>query len=1589
MSIDPVPEVNPVTVPVQLDPSYQSNQVTEAYNGINNNSIIQSSGYYGPSWPSAGLVIPQSLSVGGWTLQNRGLQQQTFLGASVRSFSMNGGFGDTSSTLSVELINDEFNRSDATPQGLGDDVYHNGVHDQFAPPIAGSPVFFKFGANLATVEQTYRKTFDDLYNNGVSTYTGVGPAPFPFPTYGDLLNNPIQSLPNNNFVDTNTGQAVDLSSYLAPGNDRRGENHIVFGGILQSYLQNRGSNGNPLFSVQVVDPREILSNAILIFNNYAGSVYGTQNIINLYGFLEYNASQETIDEIKNLLPESGVLKKTVHPTSGTFVYTNNDTYYSSKTGSFGSSNTSFPITGTGFARRSTQGMPFYRVSQAIKALMEIDIALPQEYKNNSFGGKINFRGYNYVVDFSGLPALPPFYFIDFDQISILDFCLEICDVVSRDLFVTLLPIIDHPACQYIYDYNKSALPQDIIAGIIRVDSIDRSKPPRYGAIKSFLDNLLAMGVEVENQDVGYELSNITTDKFVVGAQEVDMYCFSANADRDFVSIRKRRGAETDAESSPSQWRLSTQLEQQILPYYGTLGKNAVTIPKGWGSYQQILLDTTGLNAQGVGAYYVATEMELRCASISYECWKDFLKQYNDTYLESIEDSDVAEGAALSQTPSFANVPVNISNNYAVTVPRSVFDTYVSGASPFDEDELPKSPCNPPYGYPLYYKRMSRLGIPEGGLTTLQSAITHMIDGVAMVRGADGSNYQDIKEAQLNFLEDIVENYAKLTPQEKQYYDEMKKALDQSPPNIALLNEIEESLHKINVVLPRLAKKGTENALKVYNFLKKIADENLGKKFLVKIPNKVNLKYSNEITWNSSPQYGEYSSGPFGFKPRAFSSIPGFEFTSTFTQALVEDYNETGSSNFIKGFLNGSGNPIYNKYGGALRANFNPISDKYEYNYSLTNLGGYLPFELYENTLTKAQIESLPDNVIPKAVNQMLIPQDATNFLNEDGRLSAYVRFDHSQHLDFSHFNSEDFTQQLITAKGMVPDLCEFLDNVHADNTEFESYEAADDDRQDNDREKPQQCSFIKCTVDDNFYMPPKTKERSISVYGQVGDPRIKASKPRKIFVPCSGWKNNVPGDSPEDLVPGTGVFISSFRFLEMLYTPNIEAGEPVTTLDFDRKFQPALNSNIIKTEIEDLDTDHVYALITLPGKAIPTKDSRFRDAINQKDNAYSVKHYLTMDVVKGLPEFSEPAFCKGPDSDALRRDIGCKTFSAEARSIAWLASKKAKASLQFALPQQVQMSSPSPVYPDLVVLPLISNDRCYGPWISSQLDTQAVVYSKVGGRIEFSKDENLAPWNYAGYQLMQDAGRIQAEFSNSLMLLSERGGFVVPTIPSGSLGKALIDGGPIITSMQVDVSEGGLKTTYKLDLYTASFGKLQKQKQDLISKISRERQRSRDERNALIRKGIGKAQTSVNIVGAVNMFASEGIIPNQPILSDHIVASVVKYETSSYAPALGVFGGNFGSAGSITTSQSSNSVSMQPETNIYDTANRFDSNIQREQAMYNTGASRLSDLYVPFSNEPFHSNIAHNHRTIDFRAINRLCEDENFTINDDEFTPPA
>ena len=57
-------------------------------------------------------------------------------------------------------------------------------------------------------------------------------------------------------------------------------------GIIQSWTQKKGANGNPTFSIKLSDPRVVLDSVQIIVDDYVSSVNNLYNLINVYGYLE-------------------------------------------------------------------------------------------------------------------------------------------------------------------------------------------------------------------------------------------------------------------------------------------------------------------------------------------------------------------------------------------------------------------------------------------------------------------------------------------------------------------------------------------------------------------------------------------------------------------------------------------------------------------------------------------------------------------------------------------------------------------------------------------------------------------------------------------------------------------------------------------------------------------------------------------------------------------------------------------------------------------------------------------------------------------------------------------------------------------------------------------------------------------------------------------------------------------------------------------------------------------------------------------------------------------------------------------------------
>lgn len=1479
------------------------------------------------------INIPSDFSTGGLTFEDRGYKQQTFLGASISNFTMVAGFGDESSTLSIELVEDEYNIGDGTAQGSGADVYHNGKHDEFVPPFIGSPVFFTFGKDYADIPKAYLGVYDYIYNSG-TTSSGVT---ISSGSYQGAISGVIRSsLASNEYYDIEKSGTVEVEQ-----DDNIGRGHITFGGILQSFVETRSPQGNSIYSVKVSDPREILNSVNLILNNFSGSINKTDNLYNIYGFLEHNISDQTLKDLGGEDAKDVIIRHVAE--DGSISYSGTDTFLPS----------GFPITGTGFSRRSERGIPFYRVAQTINTLFGSNINIPKEYEDMSFGDKINFRGLKYVVDLSGLPPVPDFYNLDFDSMSLLDLCLEICDITNTDLYVTLLPVLDKGVWSPLYQKNKTATKDTLVAGIIRVDAIDRKKQPSMGAIQQYLKDLTNKNIYVRNSDVGFELSNITTDKFIVGAQECNMHFFSTNADKDFINenSKKNQGNQNQNGNNGEQWKLTNALQQQIIPYYGTLGNNYISPPRGWGAYQQILLDSTGLNANGVGNYYVATEMELRCVLAGYDKWVQFLLMYNDKYLEPMPEECLAgkglDGLSLEiGDKTIDNQP---NRTYGVTVPKSVFPAYAKTP----EDSI--NTCNPPLGWPLYYKRALNIGIPQAGFTTLQYTWnTQILPKLYELKQKTIDNKENIDHEKyivlINQTWDNIKNKI-YSGNSRELFADLVEGLEEKIKNneINLIEERIENSIKTSISFSKFFKKGTRNAQSIYNFLRDIANECLGKKYLVKIPKKVNFCFDKTITYGDID--GVYKEGPFGFRPHPKTSDPITKHDKTFIDNYKKNCDD--NNNPIITFLS-SGNDINSSlYLGALDNNYNPFADKFEFNYYPETEGGFFPEDIYKEILSPDKALSIreigKDNNGFSGLNNQLIPLDLPKFINDNNRICTYVRFDHSEDLYAGELDHKDFSQETITTHARIPDISYGLDNIDSESNNFHSFKSNKDANNNQNDTNTKQVLFVKCNIDPDFYYVPNIIQYSGMVYNGVSG-ILEISQPREVY------------DAENDSYNVVATYPTTH------FKPTIEnAKQASNLLDFEtiEKTISGRSSIYINTNDNMSDIQHIYALITLPSKIEPLVDARFRDGPYQLSKPENIKHFLTMDVVKNFEPFQELAYAKQPPAlpEASITNLPPDNNAEITRSSIDIVQK-----LQYAFPQQIDFKVPSPVVPDLAVIPLRSTERCYGPWSSQWIDTRTeneqknnkkieTRFIELGGPVEFIKEENLSPWNYAGYTGLNSAGKLQAAFANNLLLLSERGSFSYADAPQNVyLAEELKKEGPLVTNINVSISPAGIITTVQLDLYTVSFGKLHKYRQQKLQQSAREKLKLRDEKNALIRKNLGKNQKNedYNILynridheiksasNALKHLSRNGIGSAH---STNLIATINKNTTKGI---------------NINTSQETDvirqgvEISTQSMDDIAITSENFNSMRHAGISFSNSAGGSLKDMYSPMSNDPYY-----------------------------------
>ena len=199
--------------------------------------------------------------------------------------------------------------------------------------------------------------------------------------------------------------------------------------------------------------------------------------------------------------------------------------------------------------------------------------------------------------------------------------------------------------------------------------------------------------------------------------------------------------------------------------------------------------------------------------------------------------------------------------------------------------------------------------------------------------------------------------------------------------------------------------------------------------------------------------------------------------------------------------------------------------------------------------------------------------------------------------------------------------------------------------------------------------------------------------------------------------------------------------------------------------------------------------------------------------------------------------------------------------------------------PDKAAVPMISNTDRYGPY----------GYEGPAGQVGFQAADNIVPWNYGGYTVMDAAAAEQAQDGVTYMQVGEKGSITFPGSPRHRLGQELKstietfsdvagqtvsvtvggqtfsyqkfpmyqwdgDLGPSITSIAVNIGSQGITTTYTLNTFSPTFGKMAKYNANRLATLGAARQqiaRQQRERDKIAKKAAEAEQLAARALANV------------------------------------------------------------------------------------------------------------------------------------------
>jgi len=448
------------------------------------------------------------------------LGQSIFCGCSVISFSVQAGWNEQSSSVSVELVEDS---------------------------CAGSRVWWD--------ENLDRQSSANMADPG-----------FTFPEPG-------------------------VAAYFRMEEDPDGSTETARGGfeycgIVAGWTQKNDANGNPVFTVNLVDPRVIIEKVQVIVNDFPGATSGVWNLLNAYGFVESlgaTCTSSPAGAIGGVTSDNPIGNQA---NSRGMVW--NDVKCAVHTLTSSSDQVLAKSLYTGYCRDNRIVYVGPDPSEDGYGIIKRDDVITdpafQALPN------VNLNIGHYLLDLTEIPFSPLYYRISGPNISLMEMISQVCSDAGCDYYVELLPV-----------KNGSK-----VLKVIKVRIAVRSTQPQLGILDDFIAAKEAQAGQANGGVLSYtqgeEIRNEDTSTYLIGG-----------------AIRE--GFEAEASN--------------MLPFWGVDIDGSLIQAAVVGGEYQVHMDLSRLNTTlftpFAGQFHWITERELRAALSDIDSWKEVALLVNNDF----------------------------------------------------------------------------------------------------------------------------------------------------------------------------------------------------------------------------------------------------------------------------------------------------------------------------------------------------------------------------------------------------------------------------------------------------------------------------------------------------------------------------------------------------------------------------------------------------------------------------------------------------------------------------------------------------------------------------------------------------------------------------------------------------------------------------------------------------------------------------------------------------------------------------------------------------------------------------------------------